>query len=212
MPMRMSPRRRARSGAPPCDPRLPVAPSPDARCLRWLLSSPPKLLLLCAGTYSKGPTPPTPHCPPSLELSPAKVRAVSRLGLSCGPRVLWQVSHPIQFSRPFQRGQSAHHLPPCFTSSPSNRGNGSHFCEIKMFCISRPDVPRAQKQPLRLTARPSLAFSIMTVTLQSRWHGGFGGLPRKLSLGGPMGPGNSPTPPLVPGRDPPASVPPSTYS
>lgn len=158
MPMRMFPRRRARSEAPPCDPRLPVAPSPDPRCLRWLLSSPPKPLLLCAGTYSKGPTLPTPHCPPSLELSPAKVRAVSRLGLSCGPRVLWQVSHPIQFSRPFQRGQSAHHLPPCFTSSPSNHGNGSHFCEIKMFCISKPDVPRAQKQPLRLTARPSLPF------------------------------------------------------
>lgn len=34
MPMRMSPKRRAGSGAPPCDPCLPVGPSLEPRCLR----------------------------------------------------------------------------------------------------------------------------------------------------------------------------------
>lgn len=119
---------------------------------------PSQPLLLCAGTYRKGPTLQlhTAHLPSNChqlksELCPGWDSAVA-LGVPARSPPQFNSEDPSEEDSQLITSNPASH------PLPLNHGNGSHFCEIKMFCISKPDVPRVQKPPLRLRARPSLAF------------------------------------------------------
>lgn len=178
MPMRTSLRRRAGSGAPPCDPA----------CL-W----PPVLIPLihssAQGSSVMGqllqPTPPHPPC-----TVPAKVRTqtVSRLGFSWRPGV----SHPVQFRRPPEGDSQISTEHPAHISSPSC-GNGPYFCEINIFVLLSLRLTGLRNSPAGFHPA-DLAFGILRITFPNRCHGGLGGLPRKPCLGGPGPP--TPTLPL----------------
>ena len=122
MPMKTFPRRRAGSGAPPCDPRWSEVPALIPGACDGSSAHPPGHFFLCAGIYSMGQLPQPHMAPPSPELSPARVRAqtVNGLGLGCGPGVSWGGGVPTQSNQKTLLKRTVSSAPPLLppVSSP----------------------------------------------------------------------------------------------